>query len=938
MPTCRFSVAILLLTAVAVAGSVGPAWIKHYTGPTQSQYNEASDSYLDTLTGNLYVVGSGELASNPGGSDLIVMKYRPDGTRAWVNGFSGTGAGSDDMAQSVAVDSVGNVYVAGMTDNEGPQFSDAAWAKYDSNGTELWHRTSTWSGYDVAYDIAIGKAGDVYICGSDSGYGLLTGYMVARIDPSDGDTLWKRSYVLDTEALARRSPGQDVHPDYFEDYSLYDNMAVAIGPLPDSGIVTTGHGSDFDRMYEWWTMRFTPSGTRSWAATYHNPLTTYDDDDVAFDLAVAGNGEIYAVGFDYYETGSAYDGYNYAVVRYGPTGSRLSYRSLNVAAEDGDDYAFSVALDDSTPQNVYVTGILAYPYPLNEQVSTMKFNNVLVSRWGAAGATYGSNDDDRGYSVCYNKGRIYVTGRAGDDILVLAYTAASGSPKDTLWTYRYDDADEMIDFGATICASDSDHVFVSGEASHAGTPPWTSLYTARLRYGRSEMAVTAINAPQGTYNHYDTVIPRATIRNNGDVIPLTNAFMYIGLPYGDTIQVFDGPAPGQSATISFRPWAAHPTGQVQVRCSIEVQGDTIPSNDFQTDTVQVIPIDVGCRRIVAPAGTIDSGTNVVPVARFKNLGTTTKTFPVWFRIETAARTAVAAPGGAVKKTTRSLMLTGPSHPAMAGPLLQIYEDSDTITLAPQESVNVSFNSWLAAPQDTYLMKAFSAILDDGPANDTIRAQLIVRRPRHDVGVAAILAPADTVDSGAVITPHAVISNFGGARDSFRIRFTIGSFFTRETVMVLPVGSTDTAEFAQWTANQVGTHTVRCSTMLAGDSNPANNLVQRQVVVKPAPGIESPESFSGMPREYALGSPRPNPSVGRLLVPFALPTRSRVSLRLYDAAGALVRTLTAAELPAGFHHALWNGTDERGLRVKPGTYFCRLQAPGYSRIAKLIMSN
>jgi len=93
----------------------------------------------------------------------------------------------------------------------------------------------------------------------------------------------------------------------------------------------------------------------------------------------------------------------------------------------------------------------------------------------------------------------------------------------------------------------------------------------------------------------------------------------------------------------------------------------------------------------------------------------------------------------------------------------------------------------------------------------------------------------------------------------------------------------------------------------------------------------------MPREYALGSPRPNPSVGRLLVPFALPTRSRVSLRLYDAAGALIRTLTAAELPAGFHHALWNGTDERGLPVKPGTYFCRLQAPGYSHITKLIMS-
>jgi flagellar hook assembly protein FlgD len=76
----------------------------------------------------------------------------------------------------------------------------------------------------------------------------------------------------------------------------------------------------------------------------------------------------------------------------------------------------------------------------------------------------------------------------------------------------------------------------------------------------------------------------------------------------------------------------------------------------------------------------------------------------------------------------------------------------------------------------------------------------------------------------------------------------------------------------------------------------------------------------------------------MLVPFALPARSRVSLQVYDAVGALVRTLTAAEMPAGFHHALWDGTDERGLRVKPGAYFCRLEAPAYSRIAKLILSD
>jgi hypothetical protein len=803
-----------LFVAVAFAGSVNPAWIKHYSGVTQSQYNEAADSYLDTLTGNLYVVGAGELAANPGGTDLVVMKYRPNGTRAWVNGFSGTGSSSGDMAQSIAVDSAGNVYIAGRADNS--NFDDAAWAKYDSNGVELWHRSSGLSGDDEAFGIAIGNAGDVYICGSDSGHGYLTGYMVARIDPSDGDTLWKRSYVLDTTAFARRNQGQDRHPNYFENYDLYDNVAVAIARSPDSGVVTTGHGLDFGDEREWWTMKLRPNGDTLWTRTYHNPTTTYEDDDVAFDLAVANSGDIYAAGFDYNERSNS-QGYNFAVVRYSSSGTLLNSRSIDVASEHGDDYAFSIALDDSSPQNVYVTGTLAYPSPLNEQISTMKFNSALTSRWSAAGATYGSTADDRGYSVFYDNGRVYVAGLNNSNLVVLGYTASNATPKDTLWTYRFDGTDHMIDFGTTICASDSDHVFVSGEVTHAGTTPWTSLYTARLRYGHPDMAVTSIVAPQGTYDHYDTVIPRARVTNNGDVIPMINAFMYIGLPYGDTVQVYDGPAPGQSAVVSFKPWPAHPTGLVTLRCSLEVEGDTNPSNDFLSDTVRVLPIDVGCRLILSPVGTIDSGSTATPVARFKNFGTSTQTFPVWFRIETTASTA-----------------TGLPQRRTAGPPLQVYEDSATATVAPQESTDVSFSNWLASPPDTYSMKAFTALF--------------------------------------------------------------------------------------------------------GDDNQSNDTVSAQLIVGPEPGIEGPGNLSGVPREYSLGSPRPNPFVGRMLVPFTLPTRSRVSLQVYDAAGALVRTLTAAEMPAGFHHAPWDGTDERGLRVQPGTYFCRLEAPDYSHIAKLIMSN
>ena len=943
MRLCRSLVVLSILAGTVWAGKVSPVWLRHYNGVTQSQYNQAADSYLDTLSGNYYVVGSGELAANPGGTDLVVIKYRSDGTMIWANGFSGSGPSSEDMAQAVAVDSVGNVYIAGMTDNATPTFYDAAWAKYDSNGVELWHRSSMWNGDDAAYGIAIGNAGDVYICGADTGDGFLTGYMVARINPANGDTLWKRSYVLDTLALKRNSKGRDIHPDYFDNYDFWDNNASSVAASPDGGIVTTGHGSDNNRYFEWWTMKFNAAGTRLWATTYHNPNTVYDDDDVAFDLAVAHNGDIYAVGFDYFETDANYQGYNYAVVRYSSAGSQLNWRSTNIGAEDGDDYAFSVCLDDSTSQNVYVTGVLAYPSPANEQISTTKLSATLATRWGATGAVFGGTNDDRGYSTFYRKGRVYVTGMLGGDLVALGYTAANVATKDTLWTYTYNSPDSLDDFGTTICASDSDHIYVSGQCYRTANPLWTSLYTARLRYGHPDMGVTSILAPQGQYDHYDAVTPRAVITNHGDVTSTFNAFMYIGLPYGDTVHVTDAVEPGDSAIVDFRLWEADPTGLVQVRCSLETEGDVNPGNDFLTDTVEVLGIDVGCRRILSPTGLVDSGTTVTPVARFKNYGVSSQTFPVWFRIETAGLTTALRPGGITKSSMASgaalPSITRPSERSTDGRRLQVYEDSATITLAGQDSVDVSFANWVASPPDTYLMAAFTTLFgDDNPGNDTVALPLIVRQPLRDVGVTAILAPADTIDTGNIVVPRAVIRNFGGAQESFRIRFTVGSFFTSETAMTLPAGASDTAEFTAWTADQVGTHTAACSTMLAGDINPANDRLQKQVVVLPAEGMESPENVSGIPREYALGSPRPNPFTGRMLVRFALPVQSQVSLRVYDASGTLIRTLTSAELPAGFHNAVWNGTDERGHRVLPGTYFCRFQTPGFTRIAKLVMTH
>jgi hypothetical protein len=72
---------------------------------------------------------------------------------------------------------------------------------------------------------------------------------------------------------------------------------------------------------------------------------------------------------------------------------------------------------------------------------------------------------------------------------------------------------------------------------------------------------------------------------------------------------------------------------------------------------------------------------------------------------------------------------------------------------------------------------------------------------------------------------------------------------------------------------------------------------------------------------SLNSIRPNPVSKSCVIDFTLATRSRATIRLYDIAGRLVRTIFDGELDAGPQRVTWspNGAD----LVGPGSYFVQL---------------
>jgi hypothetical protein len=69
---------------------------------------------------------------------------------------------------------------------------------------------------------------------------------------------------------------------------------------------------------------------------------------------------------------------------------------------------------------------------------------------------------------------------------------------------------------------------------------------------------------------------------------------------------------------------------------------------------------------------------------------------------------------------------------------------------------------------------------------------------------------------------------------------------------------------------------------------------------------------------------PNPFNPSTVIRFFLPTETPVTLVIYDASGARVRTLCQGTLPAGYQSVPWDGLNEAGKNVSTGVYFYRMQ--------------
>ena len=116
-------------------------WVARYNGPPGNGSDVATAIVLDDMS-NVYVTGRSERTGPFSDSDYATVKYNSAGQQQWVVRYNGPG-NTDDRAAAMAIDTLGNVYVTGMSGSGSD--SDFLTIKYGQGPTPTPTPTATLS-------------------------------------------------------------------------------------------------------------------------------------------------------------------------------------------------------------------------------------------------------------------------------------------------------------------------------------------------------------------------------------------------------------------------------------------------------------------------------------------------------------------------------------------------------------------------------------------------------------------------------------------------------------------------------------------------------------------------------------------------------------------------------------------------------------------------
>jgi uncharacterized delta-60 repeat protein len=367
-----------------------------YDGP--SGYSDLANDLVLAPGGEAVYVAGSLTPEDAVKSDLGLIKYRPNGSRAWLRTYDGAAHGNDE-GKALVCDRAGNVFVGGFTDKAADQ--DFLLIKYTAAGRRAWVRTYDGAAHDddrIAA-LAVDAQGNVYAAGRSADSDIKWNATLVKWTAS-GKRAWVRDYhgtghvyaefralVIDT-AHGRIYAGGITQADeqtkawllnrysvsgelmwtkmLFTSGRLNDSSSLAL--TPGSAVLQAGNGGKTavhpsDALLGKWT----PAGAVAWSDGFSSAA-----DDYFADIAVDHHGTIFTAGY----TRNPYGNDDALLCRFTPAGTLDNF--VTIGGADYDDRFSAVVCD--AEGNVYATGTWGTELYACDYV-TEKFSNDLEVRW-----------------------------------------------------------------------------------------------------------------------------------------------------------------------------------------------------------------------------------------------------------------------------------------------------------------------------------------------------------------------------------------------------------------------------------------------------------------------------------------------------------------------------------------------------------------------------
>ncbi|MGD8536388.1 MAG: SBBP repeat-containing protein, partial [Candidatus Aminicenantes bacterium] len=151
-------------------------WLKTYEGGQGA----ALAVHQEEGSVSIHVTG---FSLNGTGTDYVTIQYKADGTQQWVATYNNEFYNGSDEATALTVDSSGNVFVTGKSEDTETGL-DYYTIKYDSSGNVIWFARYSTSGnfQDEPTAIAVDSTGNVFVTGKSNGFGTLFDFVTVMYE------------------------------------------------------------------------------------------------------------------------------------------------------------------------------------------------------------------------------------------------------------------------------------------------------------------------------------------------------------------------------------------------------------------------------------------------------------------------------------------------------------------------------------------------------------------------------------------------------------------------------------------------------------------------------------------------------------------------------------------------------------------------------------